>query len=144
MSDKTILTKPPRSERLLRKPAPARTSVVSATGTDWSALRAMTDAEAEAVARSDPDNPPRARAQLARMKPRPRSFVIRRALRLTQNAFAERFRIPVGTIRDWEQGRTEPDQAARAYLKVIAVDADFVARALAFVPGKQARQKQKA
>jgi hypothetical protein len=26
------------------------------------------------------------------------------------------------TLRDWEQGRTEPDQLARTYLKVIAGD----------------------
>jgi hypothetical protein len=26
----------------------------------------------------------------------------------------------LGTLRDWEQGRVEPDQAARAYLIVIA------------------------
>jgi putative transcriptional regulator len=38
---------------------------------------------------------------------------------------------PVGTLRDWEQRRYEPDQAAQAYLKVIAADAAFVARALA-------------
>jgi DNA-binding transcriptional regulator YiaG len=37
----------------------------------------------------------------------------------------------VGTLRDWEQRRYEPDQAAQAYLKVIAADAAFVARALA-------------
>jgi DNA-binding transcriptional regulator YiaG len=34
-------------------------------------------------------------------------------------------------LRDWEQHRTEPDQAALAYLKVIAADAGFVERALA-------------
>jgi len=33
--------------------------------------------------------------------------------------FAVRFHIPIGTLRDWEQGRAEPDQAERAYLKVI-------------------------
>ncbi len=45
--------------------------------------------------------------------------------------FAERFRIPIGTLRDWEQRRSEPDQAAQAYLKVIATDAAFVERILA-------------
>jgi putative transcriptional regulator len=33
-------------------------------------------------------------------------------------------------LRDWEQGRTEPDQPARAYLKVIAGDAERVHRIL--------------
>ena len=33
---------------------------------------------------------------------------------------------PDRTLRDWEQWRSEPDQAALAYLKVIAADARFV------------------
>ena len=64
------------------------------------------------------------------MKPTPRAKIIRRALGLTQQEFAVRFRIPVGTLRDWEQGAAEPDQAARAYLTVIARDPDAVAKAL--------------
>ncbi|MDR5009525.1 transcriptional regulator, partial [Agrobacterium fabacearum] len=38
--------------------------------------------------------------------------------------------IPLGTLRDWEQGRSEPDQPARAYLKVIAVYPEGTAAAL--------------
>jgi len=37
---------------------------------------------------------------------------------------------PIGTLRDWEQGRVEPDQAAQAYLKAIAGDAAAVQRAI--------------
>ena len=48
-----------------------------------------------------------------------------------QSAFAETFRIPLGTLRDWEQHRREPDQAARAYLDVIAREPEAVIRALA-------------
>jgi len=40
----------------------------------------------------------------------PRVKIIRRALHLTQEEFAERYRIPLGTLRDWERGRAEPDQ----------------------------------
>jgi putative transcriptional regulator len=36
----------------------------------------------------------------------------------------------VSTLRDWEQGRFEPDAAARAYLTVIAREPDIVRRAL--------------
>jgi putative transcriptional regulator len=32
---------------------------------------------------------------------------------LTQEEFAARYHIPLGILRDWEQGRTEPDQPAR-------------------------------
>jgi hypothetical protein len=36
---------------------------------------------------------------------------IRWKLGLSQTEFAEVFRIPAGTLRDWEQHRREPDQA---------------------------------
>ena len=39
------------------------------------------------------------------------------------------FRI-IGTLRDWEQGRTEPDQPAKAYLTLIARDPEHVNRML--------------
>ncbi len=55
---------------------------------------------------------------------------IRRALKLSQEEFAASFHIPIGTLRDWEQGRKEPDAAARAYLRVIAREPDVVRRAL--------------
>ena len=35
-----------------------------------------------------------------------------------------------GTLRDWEQGRSQPDQPARAYLAVIARDPEHVRKAL--------------
>lgn len=90
----------------------------------------MTDEEIEAAARSDPDNPPLTPEDFKRMKRVPRVKIIRRALRLSQEEFAERYRIPIGTLRDWEQGRSEPDQAARAYLSVIAREPEMVRRAL--------------
>lgn len=60
----------------------------------------------------------------------PQATIIRRALGLTQEEFAGRYDIPLGTLRDWEQGRNEPDQAARAYLTVIARDPEGVQQAL--------------
>src|SRR5262245_15412834 len=89
-------------------------------------VRPMTDKEIEAAARNDPDNPPLTEEQLKQMKRVPRVRTLRRALRLTQEEFAARFHIPLGTLRDWEQGRTEPDQPTRAYLKVIARDPEGV------------------
>jgi len=99
-------------------------------------LPPMTDAEVHAAALKDPDAQPLTDEDFARMKPVPRAKTLRRALHLTQEEFAARFRIPLGTLRDWEQGRTEPDQPARAYLKVIAYDAQAVQRALEYVPGQ--------
>ena len=97
---------------------------------DWSRVDAMTEAEMAAAARSDPDAQPLSDAELKRMKRVPAAKVIRRILDLSQEEFARAFGIPIGTLRDWEQGRVEPDQAARSYLKVIAHDPDAVRKAL--------------
>jgi putative transcriptional regulator len=97
---------------------------------DLRPVRPMTPAEIEAAARSDPDAKPFSAVELARMKHTPRAKLIRRALGLTQEEFAARFQIPLGTLRDWEQGAAEPDQAARTYLRVIARDPEAVSRAL--------------
>jgi putative transcriptional regulator len=87
-------------------------------------------AEIEAAAARDPDNPPLTEARAGRLRPVPRVKTLRRALALTQEEFAARYRIPLGTLRDWEQGRSEPDQPAKAYLSVIARDPKGVERAL--------------
>jgi putative transcriptional regulator len=44
---------------------------------------------------------------------------IRRSLRMSQHRFAEAFRIPLPTIKNWEQGRRNPDAPAAAYLLAI-------------------------
>jgi putative transcriptional regulator len=93
-------------------------------------MRPMTQEEIEAAAYADPDARPFTPAELARAKRVPRIKTLRRALRLTQEEFAARYRIPLGTLRDWEQGRSEPDQPTRAYLMVIARDPEGVRRAL--------------
>lgn len=79
----------------------------------------------------DPDDRPLTDADLVRMKRTPQVKVVRRALGLTQEEFANQFHIPIGTLRDWEQGRNVPDKAAEAYIRVIASDPDAVRRALA-------------
>jgi putative transcriptional regulator len=56
---------------------------------------------------------------------------LRERLGLTQEAFAATYRIPLGTLRDWEQRRKRPDAPARAYLLVIARDPHKVAGLLA-------------
>ncbi|MED5545786.1 MAG: transcriptional regulator [Pseudomonadota bacterium] len=44
---------------------------------------------------------------------------IRKASHKTQKQFADTFHLPVGTIRDWEQHRRQPDAPARVLLKLI-------------------------
>lgn len=105
------------------------------TTTSKKMLRPMTPAQIERAASADPDARPLTEADLKRMKRTPKAKVIRRALDLTQEEFATRYHIPLGTLRDWEQGRSEPDQPARAYLTVIARDPQGVQRALHPVAG---------
>lgn len=94
----------------------------------------MTEEEISAAAAADPDARPMTSEQLRTAKRIPRIKTLRRALGLTQEEFAVRYHIPVGTLRDWEQGRSEPDQPARAYLSVIAGDPEGVSRILAAGP----------
>jgi putative transcriptional regulator len=90
----------------------------------------MTPEAVEAAARADQDAQPLTPGDLKRLKRTPQAKIIRRALALTQEEFAVRYHIPLGTLRDWEQGRAEPDQPTQAYLKVIARAPDRIERLL--------------
>ena len=90
----------------------------------------MTGEAIERAARADGDAQPLTETDLKRMRRTPQAKIIRRALDLTQEEFAARYHIPLGTLRDWEQGRAEPDQPTRAFLTLIAHDPDHVSRAL--------------
>jgi putative transcriptional regulator len=98
--------------------------------TDWRAFDAMTEEERHAAAVADPDSPPATEAQLARARRVVNVRALRHSMKLTQEEFAERFGLPLGTIRDWEQGAHRPDRAAQILLTVIARDPDAVVRAL--------------
>jgi putative transcriptional regulator len=99
-------------------------------GEDWDRFDAMSAAARRAAAIADPDAKPLAPEDFERMRRTPQIKIIRRALGLSQEEFSARFHIPVGTLRDWEQGRKEPDAAARAYLEVIGRNPSAVAEAL--------------
>jgi putative transcriptional regulator len=98
--------------------------------TDWRAFDAMSEGERHQAALSDPDSPPATEAQLGRARRVPTVRALRLKLKLTQEEFAARFHLPLGTVRDWEQGAHRPDKAAQVLLTVIARDPDAVARAL--------------
>lgn len=55
---------------------------------------------------------------------------IRKRQHLSQAAFAARYGLPPGTVRDWEQDRRRPDRAATVLLKVIDAEPEAVERAL--------------
>jgi putative transcriptional regulator len=101
---------------------------------DWRRADAMSDEERHAAALSDPDAQPLTAEDFKRVKRTPQVRVIRRALGLSQEEFAARFHIPLGTLRDWEQGRKDPDTAARAYLRVIGRNPAAVIEALRPMP----------
>lgn len=47
---------------------------------------------------------------------------IRAATGKSQADFARTYHLPVGTVRDWEQGRRQPDAPARVLLSIIRAD----------------------
>ena len=105
-------------------------TTTKATRHDWTRFDGMSDAERHAAAISDPDAQPLTQEAMQRMRRTPQVRLIRRALGLSQEEFSVRFEIPLGTLRDWEQGRKDPDAAARAYLIVIARNPSAVSEAL--------------
>jgi putative transcriptional regulator len=99
--------------------------------TDWRAFDAVSEEERHRAALSDADCPPATGAQLARARRVPTVRALRKKLKLTQEQFAARFHLPLGTVRDWEQSAHRPDKAAQVLLTLIAKDPEAVARALA-------------
>ena len=101
--------------------------------TDWERFRALTDEEVTAAALADPDAHPLSPERLARMRRAPSPRRIRAGLNeMTQERFARLFQIPLGTLRDWEQGAHMPDAASKALLRII--ERDPMAAALALNP----------
>lgn len=98
--------------------------------TDWNALDAVSNDEVERRALADPDGKPLTEEDFERLKRSPRVRIVRMAQGLTQEELANAYGIPVATLRDWEQGRREPDQAAQSFLAVIEKIPRQVRRAL--------------
>jgi putative transcriptional regulator len=99
-------------------------------------LEALTEEEIAAAVADDPDAAPtlkegELKAFLAREAARDRYGVarLRRRLGMAQVVFANRYCIPLNTLRNWEQGVCEPDRAAKVLLATIATDPALVARA---------------
>ena len=106
-----------------------RSKAKSKGQTDWAALDAMTDDEAEAAALADPDNQPWASDKpmhkMARVKR------VRMQLQLSQDEFAARYHVPLSQLKAWERHEATPDPVAQAFIEAIAGEPDAVARALA-------------
>lgn len=115
-------------------------AAVAAGGkTDWSALDAMTDEEVEAAAAADPEFPPLPAGRKMHPMAKSKRFRIKHAV--SQEQFAERYHIPLETLRSWERYETRPDAVADAFLDAIVADPEGVAKALAGSGGgKQAAE----
>jgi len=116
--------------RIIRPEEQHKMSKMNTSGKTVNPPRPMTAAAIDRAARADRDAQPLTAADFKRLERTPQAKIIRRALALTQEEFAARYHIPLGTLRDWEQGRAEPDQPTRAYLTLIARDPDRVDRML--------------
>ena len=95
--------------------------------TDWAAIDRQTDEHIARNVAADPDAAPilsaaETAAALAR--------TVRRRLGISQAEFSALYHVPIGTLRDWEQNRKQPDAPALAYLRVISREPHVVARAL--------------
>ena len=116
---------------LVRVMPDGTTREFSGPGTDWSRIDAMTDEEIEANALADPDSAPETEEEIGRIWGVEFLKEMRGRLNMTQTEFSREFGIPLGTLRDWEQGVSFPDASARTLLRVIAREPDAVMRALA-------------
>lgn len=89
------------------------------TAEDWRHLDEMTDEEITAAASADPDNPPLTDEQLAQFRRPSLAMKVRRALRMSREAFAAAYGIPLETLQAWERHQTEPTEVELAYLRLI-------------------------
>jgi putative transcriptional regulator len=88
------------------------------------------------------DFPPLTKAELAKLRPVSLAKTVRWKLGLSQADFAKRYKIPLGTLRDWEQHQSEPDQAAKSYLTAIEAEPTKIAKAHAQRPTVKQSHKQ--
>ncbi|HKT73051.1 MAG TPA: helix-turn-helix domain-containing protein [Steroidobacteraceae bacterium] len=82
-------------------------------------LGAPSETEVESGTSADSDNPPLTKDQLNRMAVAREVRRIREKTGLSQPQFAARFHIGLARLRDFEQGRSEPDFIVRVFLRMI-------------------------
>ena len=93
--------------------------------------RAKIDATTEAEIRRHMREDDRDGTILAGFAPVIPPQLLRRRLVMTQEEFAKALRIPLSTLRNWEQGRVLPDPAARSLLTIVARNPKAALKALA-------------
>lgn len=99
----------------------------SARRVDIRKLRSTTEADIRRHMIEDGEDPKRAAKGADVFTPQ----ALRKRLGMTQTEFAQALRIPVATLRNWEQGRNAIDPAARSLLILVARDPEATLAALA-------------
>jgi len=95
---------------------------------DRAKLEATSEADIAEHMREDGENPNAVLDVFVEELPPAR---IREKMGMTQVEFATILRIPVGTLRNWEQGRVGIDPAARALFRILSRDPNYALKALA-------------
>jgi putative transcriptional regulator len=67
---------------------------------------------------------------------------IREKTKLSQPKFAAAFHLDVATLRDWEQGRRQPERSAQVLLELIEREPETIQRILAVGSARAARKKE--
>jgi putative transcriptional regulator len=98
-------------------------------------INALTEEEIARAAEADPDNPPWTDAELVRGLFAREVRRTRARLGQSQEAFAAALGLPVATLRNWEQGRFDPDPAARTLIRLVSRDPEHALKVLAGSPG---------
>jgi putative transcriptional regulator len=94
---------------------------------DQTKIAAATEDVVRQHAREDGEDPNASRAKFDLVVP---VLAVRRRLGMSQAEFAKALRIPIGTIRNWEQDRVQPDPAARALLTILYRQPEAALKAL--------------
>ncbi len=94
---------------------------------DRAKIAAATEDEIRRHAIEDGEDPDAPLAQFDLVIP---VHAVRRKFGMSQAEFARALRIPIGTIRNWEQDRVQPDPAARALMTILYRQPEAALKAL--------------
>ena len=95
--------------------------------TDRTKIKSTTDADIRRHMTEDGQGPD---GDLSSFVPVIPPQILRKHLGMTQSEFAKALRIPLSTLRNWEQGRVLPDPAARSLLTIVAKNPKIALKAL--------------
>lgn len=96
---------------------------------DWAKLDGTTEEDIRRHMIEDGENPDE-EPEPARYRLVVPAATVRAKLGLSQQDFADLIKVPIGTLRNWEQGRTIPDPAAQSLMAILWREPEAAIRAL--------------